>query len=139
MVALSEMMVLIAPARSAKDIAAKAQPYISPTTQVVSYDTYLEGLPFYLKTEKPVWMVTYRNKKKTFLGNFYMITKQPEPLTSWGKALLDFDEFTEKWKTEDRPLLVMVKAKNLRALEQRVGMVTKRLAVHDEYVLVTQP
>jgi 4-amino-4-deoxy-L-arabinose transferase-like glycosyltransferase len=138
-IALCEMMVLIAPARSARDIAAKAQPYISPTTQVVSYDTYLEGLPFYLKTEKPVWMVTHRNKKKTFLGNFYMITKQPEPLTRWGKALLDFDEFTEKWQTVDQPLLVLVKEKNLRGLEKRVGTVTKRLAVDDEYLLITRP
>lgn len=139
MVTLSEMMVLIAPARSARDIAAKAQPYISPTTQVVSYDTYLEGLPFYLKTEKPVWMVTHRNKQKTFLGNFYMITKQPVPLTSRGKALLDFDEFTEKWQTVDQPLLVLVKEKNLRRLEKRVGTVTKRLAADDEYLLITRP
>jgi len=139
LVAVVEMMVRIAPLRSARDIAAKAQPYLVPTTQVVSYDTYLEGLPFYLKTEKPVWMVTYPKKKRTFLGNFYVITKQPEPMTRWGKALMDFDEFTEKWKTADQPLLVMVKEKNLLALEQRVGTATKRLAADDEYVLVTRP
>ena len=138
-VALSEMMILIAPLRSAADIAAKALPLLTPTTQVVSYDTYLEGLPFYLKTDKPLWMVTYKNKKKTFLGNFYVITKQPEPVSRWGKALMDFEEFTERWQNFDQPLLVLVKEKNLRALEQRVGSATKRLAADGEYVWITRP
>lgn len=139
LVTLSEMMILIAPERSAHDIAAKALPWLTPTTQVVSYDTYLEGLPYYLKTDKPLWMVTHKNKKKTFLGNFYLITKQPDPVTRWGKALMDFDDFTERWRTVDAPLLVMVKEKNLRALEERVGSATKRLAADGEYVLVTRP
>lgn len=138
-VTLSEMMIQIAPLRSAAGIAAKAQPLLTPTTQMVSYDTYLEGLPFYLKTEKPLWMVTHKNKKKTFLGNFYLVTQRPEPVTRWGKALMDFDDFTARWQNFDQPLVVLVKEKNLRALEQRVGTATKRLAADGEYMLITRP
>jgi len=138
-VTLAEMMVLIAPARSAKAIAAKALPLLSPTTQMVSYDTYAEGLPFYLKIEKPLWVVTHSNKKRTFLGNFYAITGQPEPISRWGKALLSFDEFREIWQSSDTPMVILVKDKNLRGLERLVGAATKTIAADDEYLLVTRP
>ena len=138
-ITLSEMMVLISPARSAKEIALKALPFLSPTTQVVSYDTYAEALPFYLGAEKPLWMVTHNNKKRTFLGNFYAITGQPEPITRWGKALLDFDEFRVIWQSSDVPLLILVKEKNLRGLERHVGTALNRVAEDDEYLIVTRP
>jgi 4-amino-4-deoxy-L-arabinose transferase-like glycosyltransferase len=138
-VTLAEMMVLIAPARSAKAIAGKALPLLSPTTQMVSYDTYAEGLPFYLKTEKPFWVVTHSNKKRTFLGNFYAITGQPEPISRWGKALFSFEEFREIWQNSDTPMVILVKEKNLRGLEQLVGAVPKTVAADDEYLLVTRP
>lgn len=139
MITLSEMMVLIAPAKSAQEIAVKALPYITPTTQLVSYDTYAEGLPFYLKTDKPLWVVTHSNKKRTFLGNFYAITKRPTPITRWGKSLLTFDEFAERWKSSDTPFVILVKEKNLRGLERLVGVVPKRLAAYDEYLIVARP
>lgn len=136
---LSEMMILIAPARSAQEIAVKALPYITPKTQIVSYDTYAEALPFYLKTDKPLWVVTHSNKKRTFLGNFYELTKQPEPITRWGKSLLTFDEFADRWKSSNMPFVILVKEKNLRSLERLVGGVPKRLAAHGEYLIVARP
>ncbi len=139
MVTLSEMMVLIAPARSSQEIAVKALPYITPTTQLVSYDTYAEGLPFYLKTDKPLWVVTHSNKKRTFLGNFYEFSNQPDPITRWGKSLLTFDEFAEHWNSSDTPFVILVKEKNLHRLERLVGVVAKRLAAYDEYLIVARP
>ncbi|MGZ8433584.1 MAG: glycosyltransferase family 39 protein [Candidatus Binatia bacterium] len=136
---LSEMMILIAPVRSSQEIAVKALPYITPTTQIVSYDTYAEALPFYLKTDKPLWVVTHSQKKRTFLGNFYALTKQPEPITRWGKSLLTFDEFADRWKSSNMPFVIMVKEKNLRSLERLVGVVPKRLAAHGEYLIVARP
>ena len=135
----AEMMVLIAPARSAKDIALQALPFLSATTQMVSYDTYSEALPFYLHAERPLWVVTHSNKKRTFLGNYYAITGQPEPTSRWGKALLTFDEFREVWQRSDTPLLVLVKDKNLRGLERTVGGALKQVAAYDEYLLVMRP
>jgi 4-amino-4-deoxy-L-arabinose transferase-like glycosyltransferase len=139
MVTLSEMMVSIAPVRSSQEIAVKALPYITPTTQLVLYDTYAEALPFYLKTDKPLWVVTHSNKKRTFLGNFYELTDQPDPITRWGKSLLTFEEFAEHWNSSDTPFVILVKEKNLRRLERLIGVVAKRLAVDDEYLLVARP
>jgi len=139
MVTLSEMMVSIAPVRSSQEIAVKALPYITPTTQLVLYDTYAEALPFYLKTDKPLWVVTHSNKKRTFLGNFYELTDQPDPITRWGKSLLTFEEFAEHWNRSDTPFVILVKEKNLRRLERLIGVVAKRLAVDDEYLLVARP
>ena len=136
---MSEMMILIAPARSSQEIAVKALPYITPTTQLVSYDTYSEALPFYLKTDKPLWVVTHSQKKRTFLGNFYEMTNQPDPITRWGKSLLNFDEFADRWKSSDTPFVILVKEKNLRAMERLVGVAAKRLAAHGEYLIVARP
>lgn len=136
---LGEMMTRIAPLRSAAAIAAQARPLLTPATQMVSYDTYLEGLQFYLGAERPLWMVTNRNKKKTFLGNFYAVAKRPEPATHWGEALLEYDEFTERWHGANQPLLVLIKEKNLRGFEQRVGGPAKQLAASGDYLLITRP
>lgn len=138
-ITLSEMMVVIAPARSSKEIALLARPFLTPETQMVSYETYSEALAFYLRTERPLWVVNHSNKKRTFLGNFYAIAKRPEPTTRWGKALLDYDEFGERWKAAKTPMVILIKEKNLAAMEQRVGTVTKRLAAAGEHLLVTRP
>jgi 4-amino-4-deoxy-L-arabinose transferase-like glycosyltransferase len=139
LVTFVEMMVLIAPARSAKEIAAKALPFLSPRTQMVSFDTYLEGLGFYLKAEKPVWVVTHSKKKSTFLGNFYAITGRPEPISPLGEGLLTFEEFRDHWHSSDMQLVILVKEKNLRGLERLVGAVPKRVAAYDEYLIVSRP
>ena len=136
---IAEMMVLIAPAKSAKEIASKALPFLSPTTQMVSYDNYAEGLGFYLKTEKPMWVVTHSNKKRTFLGNFYAITGQPEPVSPLGKGLLSFDEFRDAWNSSNVPLAILIKEKNLSGLERLVGAVPKRVAAYGDYLIVTRP
>ncbi|HSK30157.1 MAG TPA: glycosyltransferase family 39 protein, partial [Candidatus Limnocylindria bacterium] len=60
---ITHVMVLAAPDRSAKDLAAMAAPQISASTQVVFYDTYLSGMAFYLRAERPIWMVTRSNRK----------------------------------------------------------------------------
>ena len=59
--------------------------------------------------------------------------------TPWGKAILDFAEFRERWKTTKHPLLAIAKEKNLQRLVGEVGETPKKLATVDEYVLVTKP
>jgi len=138
-VTLVEMMVLVAPAKSAKEIALKILPLLSPTSQMVAYDTFPESLGFYLKTEKPFWVVTHSNKKRTFLGNFYAITGRSEPVSPLGKGLITFDEFRDIWHSSDTSLVILVKEKNLRGLTRLVGSTPKRVAAYDEYVIVTRP
>jgi 4-amino-4-deoxy-L-arabinose transferase-like glycosyltransferase len=134
-----KMMVLISPGRSAKPIAEAVKPWLTSTTQVVSYDTYLAGMPFYLQSERPVWLITHGRKKRTFLGNYYAIGKRADPLTPWGKAILDFEEFKTIWQTTRQPLLIIVKEKNLPRLEEEVGEALLRLAAADEYLVVSKP
>jgi len=112
---------------------------LASATQVAMYDTYLAGLSFYLRRERPVWLITHGRKKRTFLGNYYAIGKRADPLTPWGKAILDFDEFKKIWKTTELPLRIIVKEKNLRRLTKEVGESPSRLAAIDEYLLVSKP
>jgi 4-amino-4-deoxy-L-arabinose transferase-like glycosyltransferase len=139
LVLVVQVMVAVSPQRSAREIATKAAPFVTPATQLVFYDTYMAGMAFYLRTEKPIWLITHDNKKRTFLGNYYALSKRAEPTTRWGKAMLDFDQFREKWQTIDAPLLVVVKEKNLLRLEEQVGATARMLATIDDYVLISKP
>jgi 4-amino-4-deoxy-L-arabinose transferase-like glycosyltransferase len=135
---LAQMMISISPERSSRVIAETARSHITPTTQLVFYDTYLESMAFYLRAERPVWVITSGKKKRTFLGNYYALGKRADPLTPWGKALFNFDEFRRQWKSTDRPLLVVVKEKNLPRLAENVGEKLERLAAINEYILVSK-
>jgi len=136
---VARVIVLSAPDRSAKELAKITAPKITAATQLVFYDTYKAGMAFYLKTEKPIWMVTHSNKKRTFLGNFYAMTEREEPSTDGGKALLDFAEFYEKWQTAKQPLLIILKEKNLPRLQKQVGGSPKQIGAVDEYLLLLKP
>jgi 4-amino-4-deoxy-L-arabinose transferase-like glycosyltransferase len=133
------MMTLISPDRSARPLAEAIRPRLTNDTQVVLYDTYLAGTPFYLHSERPVWLITHGHKKRTFLGNYYAIGKRADPVTPWGKAILDFQEFKTIWRTAKQPLMVIVKEKNLSRLEQEVGESLPRLAAADDYLVVAKP
>ncbi len=125
--------------RSAKRLAEKAAPLALPATQVVFYDTYLAGMAFYLGAEKPIWVVTYSDKKRTFLGNFYALGKREGPIGPRGRALMDFDEFRHRWRSAKQPLLVFVKEKNRARLEAEVGEAPTKIASVDEYVILWKP
>ena len=134
---LTQMKVAISRDRSAEEIADTVAAWIEADTQVVFYDTYLNGMPFYLRAQRPVWIVTHANKKKTVAGNFYVATNRAWPETRWGKALFDFDEFREAWKKNKTPLLIIVKQKNLSRMEKEMGASPRKLTTIDEYVLLT--
>jgi len=137
LIVLTQIMVAISPDRSAEEIARAVTAHTDPETQVVLYDTYLTGMPFYLRAQRPVWIVTHANKKKTVLGNFYVATSRAWPDTRWGKALFNLDEFREVWEKKDRPLLIIVKQKNIPRMEKEIGASPRRLTTIDEYVLMS--
>ena len=136
---ITTMVVLAAPERSALPLATIVTARLTPATQIVFFDTYQAGMAFYLRTEKPLWVVTHANKKRTFLGNYYAIAGHPEPTPPGGKALLDFEEFQSRWKTATQPLLIIVKTKNLPHLEERVGKSLKQIGAIGEYLVMTKP
>lgn len=133
-----KMMIATSPDRSAKPLAEKALPQISANTQAVFYDTYLAGMAFYLRAKHPIWLVTH-GKKRTFLGNYYALGEREDPVTLWGKTILDFQEFSERWNSTSQPLLVILKKKNFERLAEELGRAPKKLATVDEYLLVTKP
>ena len=137
LVLLTQIMVAVSPDRSAEKIASAVAAHTDPETKVVLYDTYLTGMPFYLHAQRPVWIVTHANKKKTVLGNFYVATNRAWPDTRWGKALFDLDEFREVWERRDTPLLIIVKQKNISRMEKEIGASPRRLTSVNEYVLMS--
>jgi 4-amino-4-deoxy-L-arabinose transferase-like glycosyltransferase len=137
LVVLTQIMVAISRDRSAEEIARAVAAQADAETQVVLYDTYLTGMPFYLRAQRPVWVVTHANKKKTVLGNFYVATDRDWPDTRWGKALFDLDEFRQVWEKNDTPLLIIVKQKNISRMEKEIGASPRRLTSVNEYVLMS--
>lgn len=136
-VLLTEVMISTAPDRSAKQIAMAVLSRLRSAEQVALFETYLSGLPFYLRVQRPVWLITHENKKRTFLGNYYAIGKRHDPVTPWGKAIFNLDDFGEQWKRRTQPFLVIVKDKNLKQLAETIGETPKPLARVQEYVLVS--
>lgn len=131
-------MIAASSARSAKRLSDMALPLMTPETQVVFYDTYLAGLGFYLRSEKPIWVISHSKKKRTFLGNYYALGRRAEPNTRWGKSLFEFDEFGDQWRSTKQPLLILVKERSRAGLEEQVGEATKKLASVDDFVLLTK-
>jgi hypothetical protein len=60
------------------------------------------------------------------------------PISRWGDAIFEYEEFRDKWQSTEQPLLIVVKKKNLRRLIANVGESPKRLAEVDGYLLVTK-
>jgi 4-amino-4-deoxy-L-arabinose transferase-like glycosyltransferase len=134
---LTEVMISTALDRSAKTTAMAVLSHLRAGEQVVFFETYMSGLPFYLDAKRPVWLITHGNKKRTFLGNYYAIGKRHNPVTPWGEAIFNLDKFGEQWKSRTQPFLVIVKDKNLPQLADTIGEAPKRLAQINEYVVVS--
>jgi len=131
------LMTLISYDRSAKPVAAEVVSLAWREHQVVFYDTYLRGMPFYLRADRPIWVVLPEGKKRTFLGNFYLIEQRPRPSSVYGEAMFTFEEFREEWRKTTRPLLIIVKEKNFRRMTDQIGIPARELAKVDEYLLAT--
>jgi hypothetical protein len=99
--------------RSYKELAAKSNPLIRPGDQLVIYDSYLPSLPFYLRIDKPIWIVTPEDAGDV-MGSFYVADKKPPPAPGYGKVVFTPDEFQRKWSS--RRLLVFVKQRRLTEL-----------------------
>jgi hypothetical protein len=136
---MTQMMVLISANRSAETIVTAIRPKLTPSTQVVFYDTYFAGALFYLRSERPLLLVTHENKKQTFLGNFYALGHPEESATASSETILTFQEFQTYWRTAKPSLLIIVKEKNLERMAENVGELPLRLGAVDEYLLVTKP
>ena len=99
--------------RSYKDLATASAPFIRPEDQLVIYDTYLPSLPFYLRIDKPIWIMTPEDAKDV-MGSFYAAENKSPPAPGYGKVIFTPDEFDREWSS--RKLLVFVKQRRLSEL-----------------------
>jgi hypothetical protein len=100
-------------ARSYKGLAAAAAPFIRPGDQLAIYSSYLPSLPFYLRIDKPIWIVSPENAEDV-MGSFYVAEKKPPAAPGYGKVVFTPDEFQREWSS--RRLLVFVKQRLLTEL-----------------------
>lgn len=100
-------------ARSYKELALKSAAFLRPEDQLVVYDTYLASVPFYLRLQKPFWIVTPEDAKDV-MGSFYAAEKKLAPAPGYGKVVFTFGEFQEEWSR--RKLFVFVRYKRLGEL-----------------------
>ena len=103
---------------------------------MVFYDTYVEGIPFYLRSDKPIWLVQ-AGEKEDVMGSYYVGERRPAPAPGYGQVLFTFEEFAEQWHRNEQPFKVFVKEKNLANLKNDVGASPKILTRFDDYLLVT--
>jgi len=103
----------ISSARSYKELALKSAALVGAGDQLVIYDTYLASVPFYLRLEKPFWIVTPEDTRDV-MGSFYAAEKKLAPAPGYGKVVFTFAEFREEWAK--RKLFVFARQKRLGEL-----------------------
>ncbi|HXK29932.1 MAG TPA: glycosyltransferase family 39 protein [Candidatus Binatia bacterium] len=121
--------------RSAKTLAERASPYIRPQDQLVFYDVYLNGLPFYLRVGRPIWVI-WSGRSKIIMQNIYVAQKQPAPAPGYGPVLFTFEEFAKEWKEAKQPLLVFLKQRQISRLLRQGGVIPRELTRVGEFILV---
>src|SRR5207237_6233721 len=103
--------------RAAKSTAQATAALIDRPDRLVFYDTYIEGLPFYLRIDKPIWLVQSR-EKGNIMGSFYVAEKRPAPAAGYGQVLFTFDWFAVQRGNKELPPRNFMKEKKLRLLAQ---------------------
>jgi hypothetical protein len=124
--------------RSAKALAQRAVPFIQHDSRIFVYDTYINGLLFYLALDRPIAIVS-SPIKSTVMGSPYVSIHRPTAAPGHGKILFNFDEFLTAWRETKHLPLVFAKAKNVPRLEGQLGGPTKELARAGEHVLLSRP
>jgi 4-amino-4-deoxy-L-arabinose transferase-like glycosyltransferase len=135
---VGQFMATVASSRSAKTLAQSAAPFITHESQIAIYDTYLTGLIFYLRRDRPIWVVGSPGKK-TWMGSPYVSRHFPDPASGHDKILVNVAELADAWKKGTPPVLVFAKAHNIPRFRSQLGGSTKELVKVGEYVLVSKP
>lgn len=123
--------------RSAKPAADHFAKFIAPGDRIVAYHGSFTGMPFYLRSQKPIWIV-WSGTKNIVMDNIYVAQKQPAPVAGYGRVLLTYSEFAQEAQQAREPLRIIVKTRNLSALTKDCGIATKTLTEFGEYTLATK-
>jgi len=131
-----QLSVHVSYGRSAKAAANHFAPFIAPGDRVVAYESSLTGMPFYLRSKKPIWIV-WSGTKDIVMDNMYVAQKQPAPGAGCGQVLFTYKEFAKEAQQTQQPLRIIVKKRHLSRLEKVDGIATKTLTEFGEYALAT--
>src|SRR5207237_10847769 len=121
--------------RAGEPIAWVTAASIDRPDRLVFYDTYIEGLPFYLRIDKPIWLVQ-SPEKGNIMGSFYVAEKRPAPAAGYGQVLFTFDEFADQRGKNELPLRIFLKEKNLPRPTKEVRAGPHMLMSFDKFILV---
>jgi 4-amino-4-deoxy-L-arabinose transferase-like glycosyltransferase len=135
---MGQLMITASGGRSSKALAQSAASLITHDSDIAIYDTYINGLIFYLRLDRPLWVVASPTKT-TLMGSPYVSMQRPNPPPGRGKIIISFEEFETRWKNGKGPILVFAKRKNVARLESQLGGMTKELVRAGEYVLLSRP
>lgn len=122
--------------RASKSLAREVARVIGPQDRIVFYDTYVEGVPFYLRINKPIWLVQ-STEKRAVMGSNYVSERWPVAAAGYGRVFFTFEEFAEQWKKNNIRLRVLVKEKNLSRLSADIGAAPKSVIKLAKYVLAS--
>jgi len=122
--------------RVSKSLARELASVIDPQDRIVFYDTYIEGIPFYLRINRPIWLVQSA-EKGAVMGSYYPGERRPVARARYGRVFFTSEEFAKQWKKNDMPLRVLVKEKNLSRFSADMGVTPKSVIKMDKYVLVS--
>jgi 4-amino-4-deoxy-L-arabinose transferase-like glycosyltransferase len=122
--------------RTSKSLAQRLATIIEPEDLVVFYNTYIEGIPFYLGIKKPIWLVQAAERRDV-MGSYYVGEVRPAAAAGNGPILFTFEEFAQEWKKTDKTLRVLVREKNLSQLSANIGAVPAQVMTFNDYVLVS--
>ena len=135
LVAVGQVMTAASFRRDSKSLVKESATIIDHGDRLVFYDTYIEGIPFYLRIHKPIWLVQARQKEDV-MGSKYLRQRRPSSPAEYGQVLFTFEEFAEQWRRSELALRVFVKEKNLTRLRNNVGDPLQIVARYNGYVLV---
>ena len=85
-------------------------PLIEREDQLVFYDTYLEGMPFYLRVDQPIWLVE-RPREREIMSS--VAERRRVPAAGYGKIVFTLDEFADQWKRNEKVFRVFLREKSL--------------------------
>jgi 4-amino-4-deoxy-L-arabinose transferase-like glycosyltransferase len=121
----------VADSRSSKELAAKSAPLIPSEARVAIYEAYLASLPFYLKVDQPIMVISSPTKHR-IMGSRYVAEKKPERADGDKRVLFTHEEFRTLWMQSTQPLFVFVQANDMsRFAEERLICAVQVLQVED--------
>jgi 4-amino-4-deoxy-L-arabinose transferase-like glycosyltransferase len=123
--------------RSSKLLAQQLAGVVEPEDRVVFYNSYAEGVPFYLRIQKPIWLVQ-SGEKHDVMGSYYIGEIRPAAAAGYGPVLFTFEQFAEEWKKNDKRLRVLVREKNLHQLRENIGAAPTEAMKIDDYILLSK-